>query len=363
MRTFPIKNHIRRFWIEEKPSWWFWAQLFAPVFLLVFACFRSYMEMVHFSAAPAFSFYRTAHHILWFASAMMTVVLWLHLLSRIPLADLLWVFFGIVATGIPLVVAWITGTPMALEYHNGSALTVIRDILTFSFFQAHNVPIAIEGVIIAVGFFFISWLCILEWKKSLLSTVLFLLTLNLYAVAWLAPEKAPLGYFRVASSWSHHPFLAVLFLGTFSLLTVIYAWRTGIFRPDRRPWLVSAAAGILAWAAYGYAATAHGWFPTPWDRISTGLPLATAVALAVRGALWGWGGGGSPWALVTLTSLLLIQLVVMDPIYLKVQERFVPPPRGRFLYEPVGPGPTLVGPEAFPLLLENPVPGETQTVP
>ncbi len=357
-----IENRIRRFWREEKPSWWFWVQFFAPFFLLAFAGLRSYAETALLSSPPAFSFYRTAHHVLWFASAMMTVVLWLHLLSKIPLADLLWVFYGIVGTGIPLLVAWASGDTLALEYHHGPVLTVIRDVLTFSFFQPHNRPIAIELVIIAVGFFGISYLCILEWKKSLLSTAVFLLTLNLYAVAWLSPEGTEKGYFHVASALSPHPFLAVLFLGTLCLVTLAYLWRTGVASGDRFQWAVSAAMGLVAWAVYAYAAGSLGWFSTPWDRVATGLPVATAAVLATRVCLWGWGRGASPWALVLVTGLLFAQVIVTEPIFLGTQERFVSRPRGRLTMEPGGDGPALAGPEAFPRLLTPPA-VETESEP
>ncbi|MBW1989064.1 MAG: hypothetical protein JRI97_05910 [Deltaproteobacteria bacterium] len=329
---------------------WFWVQFFAPFFLVGVSLFRSYVETSFFDIPPKFSFYVAAHQVLWFVCVMMTMVFMMHLASGIRPQRLLWVFYGIVSVlGAPLY-AWVTHSHMALEYHIGPPLLILRDVLTFSLLQPHNVPVGLEGLIITAGVCAISYFLTRRWKRTLVMTLLAIGIVNLYATLWFVPEGHTEGFVRVATSLSIQPFLTLVYVLVFSLLTVLYLIRAGAMKRGRGAWMVSAAAGAAAWCAFVALSLARGWYHTPFDLAALGLAVGFAAALGTRMALWRWAAP-SPWPVAVLSAVLFVQFAVSAPIWMGFEEKLGPRPvPGRLVFAPNTPKHALIRPLEYPHL-------------
>ncbi|MEW5733270.1 MAG: hypothetical protein AB1921_00350 [Thermodesulfobacteriota bacterium] len=303
----------------------FLVRLCAPFYLVFICSLRSYLETVPFAGVLEPSLYRSAHQVLWYINALLTGLLFFHLITRVPLRRLLWFFYAMTVLLLPVAYVWLTGQKLFLEYHHGEPWKILADIFTFVVTAPHNHPVILDGGVAMAGLGVMAFFYTRRpWRGVLMSLAIFS-AVNFFAVLWLGPNDLPQSVMSVPSSMTLQPFLASLHILVTTVIVTVWVAAAGLFSKDARAWALSAAAGALAWVVFAVYSLHSGYFTAAFDATVCGLVAFSCVTLAVRILFRAAGTRGSPYAAAIFTALLAVQLLILGPVFLKEQERFTYP--------------------------------------
>ncbi|MFP4475992.1 MAG: hypothetical protein ACLFOY_10580 [Desulfatibacillaceae bacterium] len=310
-------------WFRVRPRALFALNAGAPVFLFAVAFGRCYIESAVLASRYFFSYYTACHHVIWYWSTFLTLLLAAHFILGKPIRRLLWLAYGTIAMGIPPLYSVVTDTPLDLEYFQGPLHTIVFHILTFCWFYDAARPVAPELMLIFFGMWATGWLATGNARRgAILGIVVYLLVCAL-ATQWVGVAPNTVAPLIVESRLTNHVLQAMVFLHVFTALVLVTAWRAGAFSRNPRLFLKAAAAGAAAQTGFTAAVWASGWLTHPFDVLTSGLPIGTDVfflaVLAYRGR-----GLLRGWTVALFTGLFFVQLVVWGPVFLKMEYELLP---------------------------------------
>lgn len=316
--------------IQERPTsdlakWQVWVQAFAPIYFLLFSLLRCYVETGLLAKHSFFSYYTALHHVLWFTSIILMIILLVSFFLKVSVTRLLWLMYGITLTAIPLFYAMVTGEHLRMQYLGGSFLEIVSHIVTFCLTYPRNRPLTIEMLLIFLSMIGVGYYYSRSWPRSIALAVAVHLFGNIFAIHWFGPVPYTKAIIAIRTQWSNNPLMAIIWLYPLTALAMLFIWRAGWFGGSRRSWLYAALWAATAWVVYIVIARITGWFMRPFDILISGLPVATLAFLLVS-ILSSAGRMLSRCAWATMGIVLLIQLAVMGPIYLHKTDGLTPKP-------------------------------------
>ena len=289
----------------------------APFFFFFIALFRCYLESNVFVPRPYFSYYVALHHVLWYFTIILFIILATHLILKIAVEKLLWLMYGAVIIMIPIIVVMIQGKPMEADYLTGSFREIVLHIATLYFTYEKNLPLTAEVIIIFIGMSIIGYLYTKSIIRGLILGTTIYLGGNLLAISWLGSLPYTKAVFTVHSNLLNHPFMAVLCMHAVTFFSYLIILRTDLIKGERRYQLMAIVIAITAGSVYMLLVKQSGWFINRFDIVLTALPIWTTTFLAglyiyrqhIMLSRWFW---------IIATAVLLFQWAVLGPIYLHV---------------------------------------------
>lgn len=293
-----------------------WLQICAPLFFVVVVLSRSYLEMSVFAGNNRFSYYTGLHHLCWYTSAILLIMLSAHLILHIRPFQLMVLLYGIVVVAIPLLVSWISGVPLNLEYLHGSPGEVFRQIITLSISEPRNYPLVPEVILIIIGMGFVALLLSRNWKRAIAMFFATWISLSLIGLTWFGLQGARASVFRVSSRLIRPQALqAAAWVCIATFLIALLVVLDGRCREDGRSWTISGLVALEIWIFWVVAMLISGWMPNIFDALVSGLLPATLALVLTRSLRSDRSLVSAPLrALMTL--ILLIQAAILAPIIL-----------------------------------------------
>jgi len=287
---------------------------FAPVYFIFFSLFRCYAETALLAKQRFFSYYVALHHILWFASVILVIILLMHLILKVPVIRLIWVMYGATLMAIPLLYAMVTQQHLQLEYLRGSFSEIIGYIATFCWAYTKNRPLTIELLVIFFSMIVIGYAYTRSWHRSLVLAVSAYIAGNIFAIHWVGPIRHSRSVILFQTGWSHHQFMAAFWLFMVTVLSVLFIWQAGWFDGNRRSWFYAAVSAAGVWAVQTIVFKSMGWFIRPYDMFMSGLPAATLTFFGMR-FFFSERKNFCGWTFASMGMVFFMQLAVMGPIY------------------------------------------------
>ena len=293
-----------------------WISVAAPPTFVLLVLARSWLEMAFFSRENRFSYYTALHHLCWYASAMLLIILVTHVILRIRPSRLLPLLYGIVVAGIPLIYSGLSNKPLNLEYLHGAPGEVLLQILTLSISEPRNHPLVPEVILIILGMGGLAYLLSSSWKKALALALGTWMSLSLIGLTWFGLPSAKYSIFQVSTRLIRPQALqAAAWLSVASALAAALIILDGGCREDRRSWGIAALIASEIWILWMLSVILSGWLPSFFDAFATGILPATLSLLIVRALRR--DRHLVPGALRALMiMILLIQAAVVSPIIL-----------------------------------------------
>lgn len=291
--------------------------LAAPFFFFFIALFRCYLESNVFVPRPYFSYYVALHHVLWYFTIILFIILTTHLILKIAVEKLLWLMYGAVIIMIPIIVVMIQDKPMEADYLTGSFREIILHIATLYFTYEKNLPLTAEVIIIFIGMSIIGYLYTRSIIRGLTLGTAIYLGGNLLAISWLGSLPYTKAVFTVQSDLLNHPFMAVLCVHAVTLFSYLIIIRANLITGERRYQLLAIVIAIATGSVYMLLVKHSGWFINRFDIVLTALPIWTTAFLAglyiyrqhIMLSRWFW---------IIATAVLSFQWAVLGPIYLHI---------------------------------------------
>lgn len=289
-------------------------RLAAPFFFFFIALFRCYLESNVFVPRPYFSYYVALHHVLWYFTVILFIILTTHLILKVAVEKLLWLMYGAVIIMIPIIVVMIQGKPMEADYLTGSFPEILMHILTIYFTYEKNLPLTVEVIIIFIGMSIIGYLYTRSIIRGLTLGTAIYVGGNLLAISWLGSLPYTKAVFTVQSDLLNHPFMAVICIHAVTFFSYMIIIRANLIKREIRYHLWAVIIAIIAGGVYMLFVKYSGWFTNLFDIVLTALPIWTTAFLVVlyifrqRVLL-------NRWFWIIVLTVLLFQWAVLGPIY------------------------------------------------
>jgi hypothetical protein len=289
----------------------------APFFFFAVALFRCYLESHVFAPRSYFSYYVALHHVLWFFTVILFIILTTHLILKVAVEKLLWLMYGASLLMIPVIVVMIQGKPMMADYLMGSFSEIVMHILTIYFTYKKNLPLTAEVIVIFFGMTFVGYLYTKSILRGLALGSAIYLGGNLLAISWIGTFPNTTSIFIVHSALMNHSFMAVICAHSMTFFTLLTVSRADLIKISFRCRFLAAAIALVAGSVYMAIVSQSGWFVHPVDIFLTALPVWTTVFLATlyccrhQFTL-------SRWFWIIGLTVLFFQLAVMVPIYFHI---------------------------------------------
>ena len=296
---------------------------FAPVYFIFFSLFRCYMETGLLAKHSFFSYYVALHHVLWFASIILVIILLMHFILKVPIVRLIWVMYGVTLMAIPLLYAMMTQEHLQLEYLRGSFSEIIGYIATFCWAYTKNRPLTIELLVIFFSMIAVGYAYTRSWYRALALAVSAYMVGNIFAIHWVGPIPYSKSVVLLQTQWSHHQFMAAFWLAMLTVLSILFIWQAGWFGGNKRSWLYATLAAASVWMIQTIVFKSTGWFNRPFDIFMAGLPVVTLTFFSVR-LLSSERNIFSGWTFGTMGIILLMQMAVIGPIYINHMKTNLP---------------------------------------
>ena len=287
---------------------------FAPVYFILFSLFRCYVETGLLAKHSFFSYYVALHHVLWFSSIILVIILLMHFILKIPIVRLIWVMYGVTLMAIPLLYAMVTQEHLQLEYLRGSISEVIGYVATFCWAYTKNRPLTIELLVIFFSMIAVGYAYTRRWYRALALALSVYIVGNLFAINWVGPIPYSKSVLLFKTQWSHHQFMAAFWVFMLTVLSILFIWQAGWFGGNKRSWIYAALSAASVWMVQTIVFKSTGWFNRPFDIFMSGLPAVTLTFLGVR-LLSSERKIFSGWTFGSMGIIFLMQLAVIGPIY------------------------------------------------
>jgi hypothetical protein len=287
---------------------------FAPIYFILFSLFRCYVETGLLAKHSFFSYYVALHHVFWFASIILVIILLMHFILKVPIVRLIWVMYGVTLMAIPLLYAMVTQEHLQLEYLRGSFSEIIGYVATFCWAYTKNRPLTIELLVIFFSMIAVGYAYTRSWRRALALAGSVYVVGNLFAIHWVGPIPYSKSVVLFQTQWSHHQFMAAFWVFMLTVLSILFIWQAGWFGGDKRSWIYAALSAASIWMIQTIVFKSTGWFNRPFDIFMSGLPAVTLTFFSVR-LLSSKRKIFSGWTFGTLGIIFLMQMAVIGPIY------------------------------------------------
>ncbi|HOO90070.1 MAG TPA: hypothetical protein PLA74_04535 [Syntrophales bacterium] len=291
---------------------------FAPLFFILCAGLRCYLETGVFGKAELFSYYTLLHHVLWYLSAMLGAMLTLHLILKAEFRDLNWLFYGAVLFFIPVLYAHLTGQPLQLKYLDPDVLDIVKNSLSACLLHPKNKPQFLEIILIDTGVFVYSFFLTRNVKKAIIATLALHVVLTLFGIKWFYSREGSAGVIRISTRLPNHVWMSLIWLGCSTFLTQVMLFKSGLYKKVKKAG-TAVITGSLTWIAAFTALTVLQGSITFFDAAAVTMPLYLVVVIAmiyVRSE-----GVKIPVPLrAVLMATLGVQLMSIIPILFNIQK-------------------------------------------
>jgi hypothetical protein len=287
---------------------------FAPVYFICFSLFRCYVETGLLAKHSFFSYYVALHHVLWFASIILVIILLMHFILKVPVVRLIWVMYGVTLMAIPLLYAMATQEHLQLEYLRGSFSEIIGYIATFCWAYTKNRPLTIELLVIFFSMIAVGYAYTRSWHRALALAGSVYIVGNIFAIHWVGPIPYSKSVVLFQTQWSHHQFMAAFWVFMLTVLSILFIWQAGWFGGNKRSWAYATLAAAGVWMVQTIVFKSTGWFNRPFDIFMSGLPAVTLTFFGVR-LLSSERNIFTGWTFGSMGIIFLMQMAVIGPIY------------------------------------------------
>ena len=289
--------------------------IFAPFFYILCASLRCFLETRVYSVHDAFSYYTLLHHVLWYLTSILGVLLFLSFYLKRSPRELSWLFYGGVIVFIPPLHAWITKTPMDLEYFTGSAGEIILYSITAAWQFTRNRPQFFAIILLDVGIFLTGYYYTRSWRRALVTLVGTHGILTLIGTKWFGKYDLSETLILVRTDFPGHAFMALIWLQTASILTLFLVRREVSLKGGGvNQWGKAIVWGGTAWALCAVSIATLGTFRHFFDA-------ATTMCMVWVPVIFGYMGikrkacRPTFWVVVILAAVLGFQMVTTIPLF------------------------------------------------
>ena len=302
---------------EEVKKRQFEISFVAPFFFFLVALLRCYLESQIFSARPYFSYFVALHHVLWYFTVILYIILITHIILKVAVEKLLWLMYGAILLMIPIIVVIIQDKPMSAGYLTGTFWEIAVHIFTIYFTYEKNLPLTPEVILIFIGMTAVGYL----YSGSLLRGIALGTAIyfggNLLAISWISRIPNGKAVFIVLSALQNHPFMAAVYAHAVTFFSFLMTIHAGLIKGNSRYLFLSAAMAIMVGCLYMTVVALSGWFYNPIDIFLTALPFWTTALLVT---LWRYRQQipMSRWFWVIGLTVLFFQCAVLGPIYFHI---------------------------------------------
>lgn len=222
-------------------------QYTAPVFFMIMAGLRCYLETSVFGTGDYFSYYVFFHHVLWYLSAMLCSILVLNLILKIPFEKLNILFYSGIILMIPVIHSAVTGELLHLTYLKPNIITIFKSTLSACLLHPSNKAQFIEIILIDVGIFAFSYFHGRTIKKSFFATLAVHCILTCFGIQWFYSGQRITGLFKISTNLPPHVWLSFIWLATSTFLVQII-----LFKDLQLEELRSILTGIISGLFFGF---------------------------------------------------------------------------------------------------------------
>lgn len=265
---------------QTGPRLFFYLKLFAPIYFICIAAFRCYVESAVLSEENFFSYYLLSHHVLWFITSILSVMLFLHLYLKREVGELFWLFYGGSIIFLPILYSYLVKVPMNLEYFSGTFSEIVKHSLTATYTFPRNRPQFFTIIIMDIGIFIIGYLYTRKWMRAFITLAGTHFVLTIIGTKCFGTALHTQAVFRIHTSFSGQEYMSLIFLQSFSLLSLILLYRANspsIPRDIIKRMLVS---GLLVYSGYIIITLKTNIFSIAFDAITTAiLPFTLMTGL------------------------------------------------------------------------------------
>lgn len=312
----PLKNIVQAI-EQEVEKRRFGIRFAAPFFFFLTALFRCYLESHVFAPQSYFSYYVALHHVLWFFTVILFIILITHLILKVAVEKLLWLMYGSSLLMIPVIVVMIQGKPMMADYLTGTFSEIVTHILTIYFTYKQNLPLTAEVIVIFIGMTVVGYLYTKSILRGLALGVAIYLGGNMLAISWISSSPDTKAIFKVHSALMNHSFMAVICAHSMTFFTLLTVGRADLITISFRCRFIAAAIALVAGSFYMSVVMLSGWFIHPVDILLTALPIWTTAFLATL-YFCRHQSEQRRWFWIIGMTILFFQWIVMGPIYFHI---------------------------------------------
>lgn len=295
---------------------------FAPLFFIMIAGIRCYLETTLFSQVNEFSYYTLLHHVLWYIATMLGIMLTLHFLLKISFKSLNWLFYSAILFFIPIIYASLTGENLQLEYLAPDLLNILKSSLSACLLNPANKAQFLEIVLIDSGILIGTFLKTKNLQKAIITTLAVHFVLTLFGIKWFYSKTGSPGIIYIATNLSNHVWLSLIWLICSTFLVQIILFRTVI---DKKNMVKGIITGLLVWAViFVSLKICHGKI-TAFDAAAVTLPgYTTGFICFLYYKLKGMKIHSSLY--IILFAILVFQLMAVLPIFFNIQQSLINKP-------------------------------------
>ena len=287
----------------------------APLFFILAASLRCFLETRIFSTFDDFSYYTLFHHVLWYVTAISSVLVFLSLYLKVTPRKLLWLYWGGVIIFIPVFHSMVTHTPMNLEYFAGSFSDILRYSLSAGWEYERNRSQFFAIITLDIGVFIIGYAYSRSLKRALGALAGVHLILTLVGTKWFSDQDGPQTLIFIRSAFTGHVFMALIWLQAASFLTIALVGiekRAGLAENHPGPHL---AIAVAAWMLVAGILYVTGIFNKGFDAITASSPVWAGILLFYGFSKKKEDLYPSPFFATILAVILVVQLLVTVPLY------------------------------------------------
>ncbi|MBP5407203.1 hypothetical protein J6Z19_08685 [bacterium] len=218
------------------------------IFLFMVILSRVYLETEVFARTPFFSYFVATHHSMWFTFVFFYFALCARYILGLKVDKIQYLALLSPIIYIPLVHAWIEGTPIKLQYLRGDFSKALLDILTLYRFSTQDSYFFFEMIALLIAFAVLSYIVSRSILRTFLNIIIgfygsmFLAGMQLFGVA--PHTKA---YFPINTIFKNHIFLSLVYF-TAAVIAFSICFMPEIielFKRNKKLLLAALCAGLI----------------------------------------------------------------------------------------------------------------------
>ncbi|MBU0992867.1 MAG: hypothetical protein KJ737_10280 [Proteobacteria bacterium] len=288
-------------------------EIAAPLFYLISVSLRCFLETRILSTQDDFGYYTLLHHVLWYLTSILAVMLFLSVYLKLSPRKLLWLFYGGVIVFIPVIHAALSQEPMDLEYFTGSVKEVISFSLTAAWGFTRNRPQFFAIIVLDIGIFLTGYYYSRKWHKALMTVIGTHCILTIIGTKWFGKYDVPETVVLINTHLPGHVFMALIWLQSVTLLTLILLYREHSKFFSRKKILLSILKGITVWGIVSALLYLTGLFYSVFEVVTATcatLPIFIIGESSFKYRMF----KENPWTMAVLLSILIFQILVTYPV-------------------------------------------------
>jgi len=291
-------------------------RFFAPIFFVLCAVLRCYLETHVFAEDSIFSYYVVTHHGLWYLSAILGGMLCFHFVLGVGFKTLVWLFYSSFLLFVPILYAFYTGqSVLHLEYINPDIMNVLKTSVSGGYLSDHNRPVFPEMILIDSGSFFFAYFLKRNIKKAILTALSVHLVLILFGIGWFYADNRYIAIIKIITNLDKHIWLSMIWLFCTTVLVQVILIRSEL--QEKNEALITLISGLAMWSALVFVADIFFQGIPTFDLSMSLLPVFTVTAILTKHVFYKKIRVGDMIFLIQ-GSLFGLQLLITVPVLLNI---------------------------------------------